>query len=323
MNIAIIGCGVYSMAMAKRLSKNSTNNIKVWSEDSKKVKDFEKNHKIPSIFKDEVFSKNIKLYDKYYDVLKDANIIFIMVSSKFVTPVLKELKSYYKKDMMIVVGTKGFNLENKEFFSKTIKKELKTDKIGVIAGPSFAIDILNDQMLALTIATKKRKIYNTILDIYKDTRTTFDKTSDTVCVELSSVLKNIYAIGAGILEGNGNSTTNSGIYLTNVMNGILHILYMYNKDEYNLLTYACLGDTIMTCSNKESRNYTYGTKLASKKKNDAKSYLEKTTVEGYENLKVMYEILKKKKIKANILYAIYDIVYNNKDAKALENELVK
>ena len=323
MNIAIIGCGVYSMAIAKRLSDNSDNIIKIWSEDSKKVKEYEKSHKVPTIFKDEVFNDNIKLYDKYYDVLRDADIVFIMVSSKYMVNVLNDMKAYYKPNMKVIIGTKGFDIENNKFFSETIKKTLKTNNIAIIAGPSFAIDILNEEILALTIATKKRKIYKELNKIFKDTNTTFDKTRDLISVELSSVLKNIYAIGAGIFEGAGNSKTNAGIYLTKVMKEVLHILYMYDKEEYNLMTYACIGDTIMTCSNKESRNYTYGMKLTSKRKTDATNYLKKNTVEGHDNLKVIYELLKKKKIKANILYTIYDIIYNNAEIETLENELLK
>ena len=323
MKIAIIGCGVYSMAIAKRLSENKNNSIRVWSEDSNKVKEFKKDHKISNVFKEEVFNDNIKLYDNYCDTLKSVDIIFTMVSSKYKLNVLNDMKPYYKPNMAVIVGTKGINVESKEFFSKTIKKLLKTNNIAIMAGPSFAIDILNEELLALTIATKKRKIYKDIKEIFNDTRTSFDKTNDLTAIELSSVLKNIYAIGAGIFEGMGNSKTNAGIYLTKVLKELLHILYMFDKEEYNLMTYGCLGDTIMTCSNKESRNYTYGIKLTSKRKTDTQNFLKKNTVEGYDNLKVMYEMIKKKKIKANILYTIYDIVYNDAEIETLENELLK
>ena len=120
MNIAIIGCGVYSMAIAKRLSEVHSNTIKVWTEDSKKVKEYEKSHKVPSIFKEEVFNDNIKLYDKYYDVLKDAEMVFIITASKFINKVLVDMKDYFKPNMKIIIGSKGFDIENNTFFSKSI-----------------------------------------------------------------------------------------------------------------------------------------------------------------------------------------------------------
>ena len=69
MNITIIGTGAYSMSMAKRLAKNSNNNIILWTEDPKKVKEFNDTKKIKSIFKDEVFDSKIKITNDYKEAL--------------------------------------------------------------------------------------------------------------------------------------------------------------------------------------------------------------------------------------------------------------
>lgn len=323
MNIAIIGCGVYSMAMAKRLSKIKTNNIKVWTEDSKKALEFKDTRKVKSIFKDEVFDNNIEIFDNFEHVLKDCNIIFLMISSAFMKSTLDNIKPFYSKNMKIIIGTKGFDLEDRKFFSNVVRNTLKTNNIAVIAGPSFAIDILNNEILALTVATKKRNIYEELQKIYKDTNTKLERSKDLVGVQLSSVLKNIYAIGSGIFSGLKNSEATGAIYLTKVIKELNEILYMFDCEELTIFTLASFGDTIMTCTDDKSRNFTYGFKLTSKNKNTAKNYLEKNTVEGYENLKGMYKILKKRRINANILYTIHDIVFNEKNPKELENELFK
>ena len=99
-------------------------------------------------------------------------------------------------------------------------------------------------------------------------------------------------------------------------------MFHYNAEEYTLLSLATLGDTIMTCTDSKSRNYTFGTTLA-KNKADAKKYLSQTTVEGYDALKIVYENLSKKHVKTPILNALYEITYENKDKKRLEKELLK
>ena len=323
MNIAIIGCGVYSMAMAKRLSNNSDNIIKVWTEDPKKVTEYKKTHQIKSIFKDEVYKNNITLSNSYEEVLKDSKIIFLMISANFMRDTLKNIKPFYKANKKIIIGTKGIDLEKKKFFSETIKKVLKTYNVASIAGPSFAIDILNDEILALTVATKRKDIFKSLELIYKDTNTKLERSKDLIGVQLSSTLKNIYAIGAGMYSGFGHSEATNAIYLTRIINETNEILYTFNCDEFTIMSYASLGDTIMTCSDEKSRNYTYGKKLTSKRKTDALNYLTKNTVEGYAALKGMYSMVKKKKINAPILYTLYDIIYNNKDMHELEKELLK
>lgn len=138
---------------------------------------------------------------------------------------------------------------------------------------------------------------------------------------LCSTIKNIYAIGNGILNGLGLPNSNQAIYLTKVINEMLNILYEMNCYDTTLLTLAGFGDTLMTCSDEKSRNYTYGTKLTAKTKTTAKNYLNKTTVEGHEALPVIVEKLKAKKIKAPLIFRIYEIVYENKDVKTLKEEL--
>lgn len=323
MNIAIIGTGAYSLSMAKRLSKNKENNIILWTEDSKKVKEFNDTKKIKSIFKDEVFNKNIKMTNDYKEVLENANVIFMMTASSFVKTTLENLKPFYKRNTPIIIGTKGIDVESKKFPSELVKNVLKTKNMAVIAGPSFAIDILEDKILALTVATRKRNIYKLMQNIYKDTYTKLERSYDLIGVQLCSTLKNIYAIGSGILSGLGSPSSSNSVYLTKVMKEVGEILYMYDLSEFTLLSLAGFGDITMTCSDEKSRNHTYGEKLTSKTKSVAANYLKKNTVEGYNVMEVMYNILKKRKIKAPLLYTIYEIVFENKDKRELEKELLK
>ena len=82
MNITIIGCGAYSLAMAKRMAKNEDNKITIWTESKENALEFEKTNKIKGIYKDEVFSKNITVTDSYEKALETTGIIFLMTSSK-------------------------------------------------------------------------------------------------------------------------------------------------------------------------------------------------------------------------------------------------
>ena len=321
MNITIIGTGAYSLSIAKRLSKNEDNKIKLWTEDRKKEKEFKDTRKIKSIFANEVFDENIEVTANYEYALKDTNVIFIMTTSNFVKQVSEIIKLYYKSNIPVVIGTKGLDTESNKYPSQIVKKCLHTSKIAVIAGPSFAIDILNDQPLALTVATKKRSIYKLLQTLFKDQKVTLERSNDLMGVQLCSTLKNVYAIGSGILKGLGYPTSTQSIYLTKIVKELNEILYMFDSNEFTLFSLAGIGDLLMTCSDEKSRNYTYGTKLSSKSKKDVETYLNKNTVEGYNALSSIYNQLKKKRAKAPIIKTIYEIVFEDKDAKELEKEL--
>lgn len=323
MNIAIIGTGAYSMSIAKRLSKTKENNIILWTEDAKKVQEFNETKMIKSIFKEEKFNDNITVSNDYQEVLNNANVIFMMTSSKFIKNTLKDLKPFYKKSIPIIIGTKGIDVEEKKYPSELTQKILKTNNIAVIAGPSFAIDILNDEILALTVATKKKKVYKLLKNMFDESTTKLERSRDLIGVQLCSTLKNIYAIGYGILKGLGNPNSINSIYLTKVMKEVNEILYQLELNDFTLLSLAGFGDIIMTCSDDKSRNHTYGVKLTSKTKNAAANFLKNNTVEGYETIKTLYTFFKKRKLKTPILYTIYEIIFDNVDKNELEKELLK
>lgn len=324
MNIAVIGCGVYSLAMSKRLAKDNKNNIIVWSEDPKKVKEFNDTNMIKSIFKTEKFSKNIRLTNDYEECIKNADILFMMTAMPFLESTLINLKKYYKSNIPVVIGTKGIDVNSIKFPSHIVNKVLKTNNIAVIAGPSFAIDILNDELLALTVATKKRKIYKMLKTLYtKENNSVIEHSKDLLGVQLSSTLKNVYAIGSGIINGLKMPESNTSIYLTKVFKEYDEILFMLSGDYRTLLSLAGLGDTIMTCSDSKSRNYTYGTKLCSKSKKTAQNYADKTTVEGLHSINAIATLLKKKHINTPLLYTIKNIINSDVKPEELKNELLK
>lgn len=313
MNIAVIGCGVYSLSVSKRLSKNPNNNIKIWSENKDIVKSYKKTNKVESIYKSEKFNNNIVITNDYNECLKDADIIFLMTSMKYLKDTVIDIKTYYKKNIPIIIGTKGIDTKSLKFASNIVKTTLKTNNIAVIAGPSFAIDILNDEIFALTVASKKRKIYKLLTTLLnKDNNCVLEYTRDLLSIQLSSTLKNIYAIGSGILSGLKLPESNTSIYLTKVLKEIEEILYMLNDDYYSMFKFGFIGDTIMTCTDNKSRNYTYGTKLCSKSKKTALNYLEKTTVEGVQSIDAVIDLLKKRHIKCPIINCINNIINGDK-----------
>lgn len=317
MKIAIIGTGLYSLSMAKRLAKNEKNNIVMWTEDNKKEEEFKKTNKIKSIFKDEVFNKNITVTTNLEECVKDAKVIYLMTSTKFLNNTLINLKSLYKKNQLIVIGSKGIDTNSSKFPSQLVKKVLKTTNLSVIAGPSFAVDIVADLPLALTLATKKKSIFNKVKSLYIEDNVTLEFSKDVIGLQLCSTLKNIYAIGCGIISGLGYPSSNNAIYLTKVIRELHEILYCYNSEMFSTFNYGAVGDLLMTCSEEKSRNFTYGVKLTAKTKAAATNYLKKNTVEGLNVLECMYNVLKKKRIKAPIITNIYDIIYNKKDKDTL------
>ena len=94
-------------------------------------------------------------------------------------------------------------------------------------------------------------------------------------------------------------------------------------EEIKKLSFAGVGDLLLTATSEKSRNYTYGVLLGKNDMKEALNYINETTVEGYYTLNSIYSLLHKKKVKMPVIDIIYDIVINGNDPKILVDFLMK
>ena len=316
MNIAIIGTGAFSLSVLNNIKGDS---IKIWSESKDTVNEFKKTKKLDSILKKVNFPKNTIISNDYEEVLKDANVILVLTASKYVVEVCKNIKPFLNKKGIVVIGSKGL-LEGGVLIHDGIKKILPSKRVLYMSGPSYSADLIKCDPIGLNIAGDEDSLKQ-IKGIFND-NIYIDYTEDIDGILLSGAMKNVFAIGAGILDGLKYGQSTKYFYITRLtfeMRKIIKSLGGYRESMYSL---AGLGDLMLTCSMKESRNYELGKEIASKKK-DIKKYVEKNTTEGYFALACLNELENSKKVNYPILNTLYRIVYEDENPHALVDTLLK
>lgn len=303
MKITIIGAGAYGLALANILSDK--NEVTIYSSLKEEIENLNKKRINEKLF------PNIKLNEKikFKTEIEDTDIIIIALPSQIIKQELLKNKDKLK-DKIIILASKGI-IEGK-FLHEIIKETLNTEKIYVISGPSFAKDVIEKQTITLTLAG-----INTgkIKEIFNNEYIKIEETEDIIGTEICGALKNTFAIGAGILEGLNKSESTKAAYLTKTINDIKKIIKIFNGNENTILNACGIGDIILTCKSKNSRNYTLGYMLG--KKENIKEYIETTTVEGLTTLLEFKNILENKKIKIEIINLIYNIIHNDSDPKEI------
>lgn len=159
--IAMLGTGAYGLALALKLAKNE-NEITMWTERQMLLDEFVETGKLSSIFTDKDIPSNIKLTTSYETCLKDADIIFISCAAKYVDNVCDAIKDIYKHNTPICIASKGIEETTGSFLSDIVKKTLNTENVSVLSGPTFAIDLANDQPSALALASTNEYTNNII-----------------------------------------------------------------------------------------------------------------------------------------------------------------
>lgn len=319
MKISVIGVGIYSLALTKELAKNNKNKIILWTESDKVYYEYKSKKNITSVInyplpKNVIISKNLK------KVCQDPNLIYIVTSSKYVNSITKKMKEFLNKNTYVCIASKG--IESSDYLFNIVSKNLNTNNIGVISGPTFAIDILNNNPVALTLATKNSKLRDLVINTLSTDTLKINISKDLIGVSICGVYKNIIAISTGIISGLKYSDSTKIMLINDSLIELKDIIYNLGGNKSTILAYSGIGDLILTSLSDKSRNYNYGY-LLSKSKTKAKNFLKDNTVEGYDNLLIMYNLLNKKHIKANLLNTIYDIVYNNYNPNILIDYLMK
>lgn len=322
MKISVIGLGIYSLAISKMLAKHSENEIFIWTEDKNKEKEFKNTKKIASIY-DGKIPKNIKISSNLEDVLKNTNIIYIITASKYVDIITEKMKNYVDVKTPVCIASKGIEESSQELLSNIVKKTLKVKNIAVISGPTFAVDILNEEPVALALASTTTLAEEMVIKSLANDTLKLRPSKDMIGIQMCGAVKNVIAIASGILSGLGYSNSTQSFLINESLHDIKDIIKIFGGKPKTILSFAGVGDLMLTCTSKKSRNFSFGYTIGSTKdQKKINEYLKNNTVEGYNTLDVIYKMINKKGLDIPLITTIYNIVYNGDDANKLANFLI-
>ena len=321
MKISVIGTGIYGLAIALELAKKK-NKITMWTENPKIEEEFKNTKKLASIIDIDI-PRNITVTTNMEKTLENTELIYIVTASKYVDSVCNTMHPFYKKLIPICIASKGIEESSEELLSNIVETKLKAKHVAVISGPTFAIDIIHDEPVALAIGSNSMKARSLVINTLANEHLKLRPTKDMIGIQLCGSVKNVIAIAAGIVSGLGYSDSTRSFLINESLHDIKDIIYYLGGNPKTILSFAGIGDLMLTCSSTKSRNFSFGYCIGSTK--DSKKineYLINNTVEGYYTLDTIYRMLKKKRIKIDLINVIYDIVYNNSNPEKLITFLI-
>ena len=321
MKIGILGAGAYGMAMASVFDNNG-HKIKIWSNSEEEVNLLLANHKsnkIDYIIPDDfVITTDMKL------VVMDADIIVIAVPSEFVRNVCMELNKYFKEEQIICISSKGIENNSCLFMDDVVRQCIKTDNIAIISGGTFAEDMVKEVPVGLTLATKSKLAGDMMLKAMENDYVKIQITDDIIGTEICGSIKNVFAIAAGMLEGMKYLESTKSLFMTEVIKDIKFLIKSLGGKEETVLSFAGIGDILLTCSSSKSRNYTLGKMIGEEReRQEIKKYIDSSTIEGLYTLNSIKKLLKDKEIEMPIIDLISDIIMGKKDLEEFKKILIK
>ena len=321
MKIGLFGTGAYGLALASILVHNHCD-VTMWTkfEDEKdSLLKTRKNEKYIPKYK---LDSSVKITNDVEECNKGKELLIIALQAAFVDDLCIAMKPFIDGNH-ILIATKGIEQGTGLFMHEVVEKHLNTESIAVMSGPSFAVDLVTKMPAGLSIASKSPE---TILLAKKALQNNYIKlrdTNDITGVEICGSIKNVIALAAGMLEGLKANDSTKAMLIAEALHDMEAILDAFDCNKRTVLSFAGIGDLLLTCTSSKSRNFTLGKLLGEKPpREEIDKYLANTTVEGYYTLESIYQLLKDKEVTIPIIDLIYEIAVQGKDPELLLTFLV-
>lgn len=308
MEISILGGGSWATAMAHNLSfkhdvllyvrnKEDCDNINLYHENKKYLKGYK-------------LSDNIKASQDINDCLKN-KIIVNAIPTQNIRSMLEEYSSLFPKDSIIVNLSKGIEKTSGKRISQIFEQYLPDCQYACLSGPSHAEEVIEDKYTSVVISSTDEDLAKKLQAIFSSDFLRIYTNTDLVGVEFGGAVKNVLALGIGMLDGLNMGDNPKAALMTRGIHEMARFCIAMGGERNTLYGLAGLGDLIVTATSKHSRNRNAGELLAQGCSVDKLENEIKMVVEGIPTAAALYEISNDKNIYMPITKVIYQILYEN------------
>lgn len=326
MNSCVLGAGAWGTAVALHLHECGHNVCLVprrIDHAMELTKYRENKDYLPGFFLPESMQVGYELSP----ILMEAEIVFFACPSKGLRDLCERiLNETNQRDniKLIVILSKGLEKDSFMMPQKIVNEYFSNIPIGILSGPSFASEVASGKPTALSLAVDictpkmeeiQESISNDKLRIYL--------TDDTNGVCYGGVLKNIYAIGAGLCDGLNLGDNAKSSYITRALNEMVSIGRSLGGRKETFYGLSGFGDLIATCFGDWSRNRKFGESLAKGVESNSIIQGQKTVVEGFVAVHCLYQIARRNNLETPILDELHSIIYDNKAPLLALNSLME
>lgn len=318
----VLGAGAWGTALASHLARVG-HDVILWGHDPKHIAKLQADHLNAAFLPNVPLPKQLQFDASLDNIFAAATpaIVLIVVPSIAFEETLQKLLPYSKQITGLLWGTKGLS-DQGEFLHQLCQRCFNDKPIGILAGPSFAKEVALDLPTAVTIATNNDSFGQTCRAAFHQHYFRVYLSNDLVGAELGGVVKNILAIAVGMCDGLGFGANARAALLTRGLAECRQLGEAIGMQAGTLLSMACLGDIVLTCTDNQSRNRRFGLCLGQGMGIDAAEKEIQYVVEGKKNVAQLMQLAKQYDLDMPICEQVYLVLYEDlAPEKSLQNLL--
>ncbi|MBF0529312.1 MAG: NAD(P)-dependent glycerol-3-phosphate dehydrogenase [Deltaproteobacteria bacterium] len=315
--VAVVGAGSWGTALACHLGIKGVE-VDLWSYELETANQIDANRENKTYLPGIKIPENVKVFTDIKEVVRNQAIVFLVVPSHVMRPVVKSLADVLSPGVILVSAAKGIENQTLMTMSRVIKDVLPSNLAvhrACLSGPSFARDVGQGLPMAITIACPDKEAAVTVQNILFSPTMRVYTSRDLIGVELGGSMKNIYAIAAGISDGLGLGTSARAALITRGLAEMTRLGVKLGANPLTFMGLAGMGDLVLTCTGDLSRNRNVGLKLGQGRKLKEILAEMKMVAEGVKTTKSVYDLSRLVRVDMPVTEQVYLFLYENKELK--------
>ncbi|NJB84927.1 glycerol-3-phosphate dehydrogenase (NAD(P)+) [Lewinella marina] len=329
--VGVIGAGTFGTAMANLLARNT--DVLVYSRNPELTERLNRER-----FRFGVpLNARIRLVNDFAEVAERCQLILPIVPSNNFRDMMQSITEHLRPSHVLIHGTKGLDVtglderhipttgidrKNVHTMTDVIRQESVVVRVGALTGPNLARELLDGQPSASVIASKFDEVIDRAKVVLKSRQLHVFGTHDLLGAELAGVLKNVIALGSGILKGVGLGKNIQAMLITRGLVEMVHFGQALGSDKRAFFGTAGIGDLIATATSKKSRNYMFGYRIGSGESLEEVMATSQELAEGVRTLMITRHLARSLRLRVPITEMLYQIVFEQYPVAEAMNYLI-
>lgn len=312
LSVAILGGGSFGTAISNIVASNG-HKTWLWMRDAERAKKCMQTRENPEYLPGYKLHDNLNVSADLVECTRDCDIVVISVPSKSFREVARKVSPHVRENAMVISTTKGIEAEGFYMMSQVLQQEMNNVRVGVLSGPNFAQEIIQNQYTGTVIASTHQELVTCVQKVFSSSTFRVYSSNDPYGVELGGVLKNIYAIVSGLAKALGCGHNTIAMLLTRGLAEMSRMGRKLGAQPGTFLGLAGMGDLILTCSSDLSRNYRVGYAVGSGKSLEQAVAEIGQVAEGVNTLKIVKRKADDLEVYMPMVNGLYAILFEGRN----------
>ena len=322
--IAVIGTTTWGITLGVVLA-NKGLEVRLWARTEEEADRLRKkgpdSHQLPNV----TFPPQLSVTSSPRKALSRASAIILAVPSQTMRQNIRVFKNYLRESMLIISAAKGLEICSNKRMSQVIAEEIPPEfhsNICVLSGPNLFREILLELPASSVVAADDDAVTRKAQRLLTAPNFSIYTNNDVIGVELGGALKNVIALGAGMVDGLNYGDNSKAAFITRGLTEMAALSVALGASPLTLSGLAGLGDLIATCASPLSRNHYGGVELTKGRNLQDITASMSGVAEGVSTAAVVWDIAQKLQLEMPITEKIYHVLYNGADARQAITELL-